>query len=147
MLLTKHISKILVVLILFIASCKPKSPYKIEEIIFNIPQEQVFQNLDNQFKFEKVKIWGLKTEGTDQLHVEVTNSKKYTNELLFTKELAKSIKNYVKNIDHYSHIIVNTVIMKKNFLFSTTENKNTVFRMTDLSNISYQAYFEEIAKK
>jgi hypothetical protein len=155
MLLNKYFLRILTVLILFMASCHfdTKNPFTKEEITFNVPEQEVIKNLHKEFQFDSVNFSGvsfdLMTNGgistthgkRINLQVSVLNPKIDKNELAFAQEFARAIKPYVKNIDHFNVITVDTKIQTKHTGWSEEQNRKTLLYAGSLLEFPIENYF------
>jgi|GEM_PF-5825075 hypothetical protein len=155
MLVKKYIPRILTALILLIASCQldVKNPYVKEEIIFNVPEQEVINNLRKEFQFDSVHFSGLSIDLIKNrvqsaangkridLQVQVNNPKINENLLAFAQQFARSIKTYVKNIDHFNVITIDTKIQTKHSGWSEEENRKTLLYAGSLLEFPIQNYF------
>ncbi|WEK18679.1 MAG: hypothetical protein P0Y49_17980 [Candidatus Pedobacter colombiensis] len=153
MISTKYSLKIVLALILFIASCHIENPYTKEKVIFNIPEQEVIKNLHKEFQFEKVSFSGISIDLIKNrvqsaaygkridFQINILNPKIDKNELAFAQEFAKRLKPYVKNIDHFNVITIDTKIKTKYSWGSTESNKRTLLYAGSLLEFPIENYF------
>lgn len=153
MLLNKYFLRIVPALILFIASCHVDNPYTKEKVIFNTPEQEVINNLHKEFQFEKVTFSGISIDLIKNrvksatygkridFQIQVLNPKIDKNELAFAQQFAKSVKTYVKNIDHFNVITVDTKIITKYTGWSKESNKKTLLYAGSLLEFPFENYF------
>ncbi len=142
--------------ILFMAACHietQENPYAKEQIVFNIPEQEVINNLHKEFQFEKVgfngisfdpvkaKLQSATNEKRIDLQVQVLNPKIDKNELAFAQEFAKSIKPYVKNIDHFNVITIDNKVHIKYSWGYKEGNKKILLYAGSLLEFPIQNYF------
>ncbi|WP_214229185.1 hypothetical protein [Pedobacter sp. B4-66] len=155
MLLNKYFLRILPGFILFMASCHidVKNPYSKEEIAFNVPEQEVINNLRKEFQFDSVHFSGIsfdlikgrvKSAANGRridFQVYVLNPKIDKNELAFAQEFAKSITPYLKNLDHFNVITVDTKVHTKYSWGYKEGNKKTLLYADSLLEFPIQNYF------
>ena len=136
-------------ILLLLGACFPKNPYKSEKIVFLLQQKDLKDTLHSQFNFEDVAFKGfsVKLNGpeTIELNLKIDNPQLDSGELVFVKKFAQAIKPYIKNINHFNVISVDTKVRTNSSFGYTEKTKKTLLDQSSLNEISVADYFH-IAK-
>ncbi|ETZ24179.1 hypothetical protein [Pedobacter sp. V48] len=153
--LNKYFLRILPGFILLMAGCHidAQNPYTKEEIVFRIPKQELINNLHKEFQFDSVHFSGISIDLIKNrvqsaangkridFQISVLNPKIKKNELAFAQEFAKSIKTYIKNIDHFNVITVDTKVYIQYSWGYKEGNKKTLLYASSLLEFPFENYF------
>jgi hypothetical protein len=132
-------------ILLLLGGCFPKNPYKTERIVFLLQQRDLKDTLHSQFHFEDVIFKGISVKfngpETIELNLKIDNPQLDSGDVLFAKKFAQAVKPYIKNINHFNVISVDTKVRSNSSFGYTERTKKTLLDQSSLNEISVADYF------
>ena len=132
-------------LLLIFAGCVQKNPYTPQKIVFVAPSQEIITKLHRKFKFDTVTFSGISLEinnaRTVDFRLSVINPRFNGTESEYAYQLAKEVKDYVKNIDDFNVISVDVTFRKGQTLGYVAKNSKILFDRRTLNVISASKYF------
>ena len=130
-------------ILMIMVSCK--SPYKTEKVTFVASQQDIVNRLHDEFNFKNITFSGISLKVNDHqttdLQVKINDPVFTGKESFFAQKLAKSVKNYVANIDHFNVISIETNVRKATSSGYIGHMKKILFDQKTLKEISGYQYF------